>query len=349
MSAGEEIDLKENSKSPISMHHEIAVPQAMTRRVLAGAALSLSVARGAEAQQWRPNRPVRMLVPYTPGGGADTTARLFAQPFMAFLGQALVVENKPGAASTLGAGELARAAPDGLTLMLDAAGHTVAPFLIRGLPFDYATAFSPISQVTILPQMMLVRPDSPFENLSHVLSAAKAAPGKITFGSSGNGSAQHIAASVLSKRAGIQLTHVPYRGGGPALQSLLAGDMDFVIATVSSGAALVQEGRLRAVAAFSENRISSFPNLPTIAEQGFPGFNQNEWNGVWAPAGTPAPILQTVHAACINALADPAVKARLSALGAVPLGTSPDEFVAFLRRDREQNAQLIREAGITLD
>ena len=318
----------------------------ITRRALAALAALPFTAR---AQGWAPPRSVRMVVPYPPGGGADTTARLFAPPFTAFLGQNVVVENRPGAGSTIGAGEVARAAPDGTTLLLDASGHTVAPFLIRGLNFDYASGFTPISHVMLIPQMLIVPPNSPYTSLPQLLAAAKAAPGRITYGSSGNASAPHIAAAVLVNRAGVEMTHVPYRGGGPALQSLLAGDLDFVFATVASATALARDGRVRALAASSARRITALPEVPTVAEQGFPGYDQNEWNGLWGPAGLPAEAVQRLHAACLHALADEAVKARLAALGAIGLGTTPAEFTAFLARDREANAKLIRDARITLD
>ncbi len=318
----------------------------ITRRSLAALALSATAARAAD---WQPPRAVRMVVPYPPGGGADTTARLFMPPFSAFLGQNVVVENRPGAGSTIGAGEVARAAPDGATLLLDASGHTVAPFLIRGLNFDYATAFTPISRVTLIPQILIVRPESPYTSLPQLLAAAQAAPGRISYGSSGNASAPHLAGAVLFNRANVQLTHVPYRGGGPALQSLLAGDLDCLFATVSSASALAREGRVRALAASSAQRISSLPAVPTVAEQGFAGYDQNEWNGLWAPAGLPAAAVARLHAACRHALAEPAVRDRLASAGTTPLGTSPEEFAAFLAQDRTANAALIRSAGITLD
>ncbi len=317
----------------------------MRRRAL----LAALVATPAVAQVWQPPRSIRMVVPYPPGGGADTTARLFAPPFTAFLGQPVVVENRPGAGSTIGAGEVARASPDGTTLLLDASGHTVAPFLIRGLNFDYATAFTPISRVMLIPQMLIVKPESPYRSLAQLLAAAQAAPGTITYGSSGNASAPHLAGAVLVSRAKVQMTHVPYRGGGPALQSILAGDIDFLVSTVSSAVGLVREGRVRALAATSAQRISTLPDVPTVAEQGFPGYDQNEWNGLWAPAGLPAAAVQRLHAACQDALANSVVQARLASLGAVGLGTAPAAFADFLAQDRAANQALIRSANITLD
>ena len=321
-----------------------------SRRGTLALGLSLPAVPGAaRAQAWTPPRPVRLVVPYPPGGGADTTARLMAGPLGAFLGQAVVVENRPGAASTIGAGEVARAAPDGTTLLLDAAGHVMAPALIRGLPFDYAAAFTPISQVMILPQVVAVRDDSPFRTLAALLERAKAEPGRLTYASSGNGGAQHVTGVLLWRRAGVELTHVPYRGGAPAMQALLAGDVDCVVATITSTLALAREGRVRALGATSAQRITSLPEVPTIAEQGFSGFDQNEWNGLLGPAGLPAPVVARLHEGCVRALQDPTVRQRLDALGAVPLGTDPATFAAFLRREREAMARLVRETGITAD
>jgi tripartite-type tricarboxylate transporter receptor subunit TctC len=308
-----------------------------------------TAAASAQAPGWAPPRPVRLVVPYPPGGGADTTARLLAGPLAPFLGQPVVVENRPGAGSTIGAGEVARAAPDGTTLLLDAASHAMAPALIRGLTFDYATAFTPISQVLVLPQVVAVRADSPFRTLEALLARAKAAPGRVTWASSGNAGAQHVTGLLLWRAAGVEATHVPYRGGAPAVQALLAGDVDCAIATITSTLALVQQGRLRALAATSARRIASLPEVPTVEELGFAGFDQNEWNGLLGPAGLPAPAVARLHAGVVAALQDPTVRQRLEGLGAVPLGTSPEAFAAFLARERAAMAELVREAGITAD
>jgi tripartite-type tricarboxylate transporter receptor subunit TctC len=313
--------------------------------------LGLAAAAGTAWAQspWTPPRGVRLVVPFSPGGGADTTARLFAGPFAAFLGQPAVVENRAGAGGTIGAAEVARAAPDGATLLLDAANQAVAPFVFRGLPFDYATAFTPVSRVVVYPMIVVVRPDSPHATLAALLGRAKAQPGRVTYSSSGNAVSNHIATAVLARRAGVELTHVPYRGGGPALQAILAGDVDFGFATVASAAALAQEGRLRALAASSAARIPSLPAVPTVAEQGFPGYDQTEWNALYGPAGLPQAAVERLFAACRAALADPAVQGRLEALGALGLGTPPAEFAAWLARERAAMAVLVREAGISAD
>jgi len=320
-----------------------------TRRLVLGLGLAAPMlARGARAQ-WSPPRQVRLVVPFPPAGGADTTARLFAAPFQSVLGQPVVVENRPGAGGTIGAGEVARAAPDGTTLLLDAANQAVAPYVLKAIPFDYATAFTPISRVTIYPLILVVKPESPFRDLAGLLARAKAEPGKLTYSSSGNAVSNHIATVVLLRRAGAEMTHVPYRGGGPALQAVLAGDVDCGFATVASAAALVQDGRLRALAASSAERIPALPAVPTVAEQGFAGYDQVEWNGLYGPAGLPAAAVARLYEACRVALAEPAVQRRLAALGAIGLGTAPGDFAAWLAKERAAMQVVAREANITAD
>ena len=319
----------------------------IARRALPGLAASLLAAPALA--QWAPARQVRLIVPFSPGGGADTTARLFAPTFTAVLGQPAVVENRAGAGGTIGAAEVARAAPDGTTLLVDAANQAVNQFLFRNLPFDYVAGFTPVSRVTLYPLILVVRPDSPFRSLEALLAQARARPGRVTYSSSGNGISNHIATALLASRAGVEFSHIPYRGGGPALQAVLAGDVDFGFATVASAAALAQEGRLRTLALSTAARIPSLPEVPTVAELGFPGYDQAEWNGLYGPAGLAPEIAARLHEACRAALADPGVAQRLATLGAIGLGTGPAEFAEYLARERAAMAVLVRQAGITAD
>ncbi len=324
--------------------------QPSRRRLLAGLlATAAAPAAPALAQAWAPSRPVRMVVPYAPGGGADTTARLLAGPMSAALGQTVVVENRGGAGGSIGAAEVARAAPDGHTVMLDALGHVATPVLLRGLAFDYASAFAPITQLTILPQIMVAHRAAPHATLAEFVAQARARPGQLTYGSSGNATAAHLASVALLRRAGLDLNHAPYRGGGPALQDLLAGNLAFVFATVSSSTQLVRAGTVKALGISTAARIAALPEVPTIAEQGFPGFELNEWNGFYAPAATPPAAIATLRDAVLHALRDEAVRARLAALGAEPVGSSTPDFAAFLAQQRDFTGALIREAGITAD
>jgi tripartite-type tricarboxylate transporter receptor subunit TctC len=317
----------------------------ITRRAL-GAGLAALAASGPAMAQWAPSRAMRMIAPYPPGGGVDTTSRLLAGPMGAFLGQTIVVENRAGAGGSIGAAELARAAPDGHTVMVDAMAHTVNPALLRGLPFDYATAFTPISQVVVLPQLLMVHPSMPARTLAEFVAFVKARPGQLSYGSSGNATAAHLAAALLVSRAGLDIQHVPYRGGTPALQDLLGGSIAFVFGTVSSSLQLAREGRLRALAVSTASRIASMPEVPTVAEGGFPGYELNEWNGLYAPAGVPQAATERLHAAAAHALADATVRQRLDALGAVPVGSAPADFARYVAEQRALMAQLVRDARI---
>ena len=318
------------------------------RNLLATALATPALARAAQAQAaWAPARPIRLIAPYPPGGGVDTTSRLLATPMGAFLGQPVVVENRGGAGGSIGAGELARSAPDGHTIMVDALAHTVNPHIIRGLPFDYATAFAPVSQVVVLPQILAVNPQKvPAKTVQEFIAWARPRARDLSYGSSGNATAAHLASALFLSRAGLDITHVPYRGGTPALQDLLGGNIAFVFGTVSSTLQLVRDGRLVALGVSTAQRIAPLPDVPTVAEQGFPGFELNEWNGLYAPAGTPAPVVQRLCEAAKHALADATVQQRLAALGALPLGTDPAAFARYVAEQRELMGRIVREARI---
>ncbi len=303
---------------------------------------------GTARAQWAPSRGIRMIAPYPPGGGVDTTSRLLAQPMGQFLGQSIVVENRAGAGGSIGAAEVARSAPDGHTIMIDAMAHTVNPALLRGLTFDYATAFTPISQVVVLPQLLVVNASLPVRNLQEFVAYVKARPGQLSYGSSGNATAAHLAAALFAARAELDIQHVPYRGGTPALADLMGGAIAFVFGTVSSSVQLARDGRIRAIAVSTAARISSLPDVPTVAEQGFPGYELNEWNGLYAPAGLPGAVTERLHAAALHALADAGVKQRLEALGAFPVGSSPADFARYVAAQREAMARLVRETRIEI-
>jgi tripartite-type tricarboxylate transporter receptor subunit TctC len=316
----------------------------MRRRAL----LASLLATPAFAQEWTPSRSVRLIAPYAPGGGVDTAARLMAPPMGALLGQSVVVENRGGAGGSIGAAEVARSAPDGLTVMVDALAHTVNPALMRGLPFDYATAFTPISQILVWPQILIVPPSLPVRNLTEFVAYVKARPGQLSYGSSGNATAAHLASALLLSRAGLDMVHVPYRGGAPALHDLLAGNLAFVFGTVASSLQLAQEGRARAIAVSSLSRLGGLPDVATVAEQGFPGYELNEWNGLYGPAGLSAPMVARWHEATRAALADAGVRTRLEALGAIPVGSAPADFAAYVTAQREAMGRLVRETRIEL-
>lgn len=317
------------------------------RRTLMAGALLPVLPRIARAQAF-PSQPVRIIPPYPPGGGTDTVARLLQPHLAAQLGQNIVIENRGGAGGAIGAAEVARSPKDGHTLLLDSMGHVVNPTLMTGLPFDYATAFAPITQLTWQPQMLVVPAGSPFRSLTDLVAAAKARPGTLSYASSGNGTGAHLAMVEFARMAGIEVVHVPYRGGGPAMTDLVAGNVAMAFASAAAATAHVQGGRLRALGAAGLRRIGALPDMPTIAEQGYAGFDWDEWNGLWTVAGSPPAAIERLHAAAIFALAQADVRARMAQIGIVPLATSPQEFAAFVVAQRERAARLIRDANITL-
>lgn len=322
-----------------------------TRRALLAAPLALGVAGAdawAQAGSDFPRRSIRLVSPYPPGGGTDTTGRLISGPLQRLLGQPVVVDNKAGASGSIGAAEVARAEPDGYTLLVDSLGHASNPALMSNLPFDYTRAFAPISQLTRLPQIMVAPTSLPPTSVPEFIAYAKANPGRLAYGSSGNASGAHLASVLFLREAGLpDIEHVPYRGGSAALQGVLSGDVVFAYSTVNTAAQLVQDGRLRAYAVASSHRLDALPDVPTLRELGL-DVVLDEWNGFFAPAGTPPGVIARLQAAAAEALKDPAASERFRQLGAEPLGTSPEAFALFVVEQRAMLARLIRDANIRL-
>ncbi len=315
----------------------------LTRRAALGAATLLPFAAQAQAL-WR-QRSIRLIVPFAAGGAADSAARVLTPRMGETLGQGFVVENRTGASGSLGGGEVARAT-DGHTFLWDASSHIVNPALLRGLPFDYATAFTPISLVVTFPSAMAVKADFPGRTLADFVAAAKARPGTLSVGTQGNATAGHLGLAAFSKVAGIEVVHVPYRGGAAAAQDLASGAIDAVFTTLVSAGPVVDAGRARFIGVATTQRVESRPDVPTIAEQGFAGFESNEWAGLFGPANTPPAVVNAMYGALREAIADPALRARLVQIGCVPVASSPADFARFVTEGRAQMAALVREANI---
>ncbi|MFC3124359.1 Bug family tripartite tricarboxylate transporter substrate binding protein [Pseudoroseomonas globiformis] len=327
----------------------MSVPKYLTRRsTLIGGSIPLLLAASAKAEGSWPQRAVRIVLPYAPGGSTDASARLISVPMAQAFGQAVVVENRPGATGTIGASEVARSPKDGYTLLVDAAAHGSNHALYKNLPFDYAKDFAPITQLTVSPQILAVHPSSPARTIGEFVALAKREPGTLSYGTPGNGSAGHLACASFAWRSGIEVTQVAYRGGGPAVQDLLANQIAFTFASVSAVLGLVQDGKLRPLAVSSLNRIGPLPDVPAIAET-YPGFDINEWAGLYAPAGTPEPILDRIGDAARSALNMPELRSRLEQLGATTVGSSRTEFTAWLSQRRQQMSQLVEAASIKAD
>jgi len=325
------------------------------RTVFAAAPLLVSLLaapRSATAQAGWPGRPVRAILSFPPGGAIDTVTRLIAPHFGEMLGQPLVVENRGGAVGSIAAGAVATAPADGLTLLFDASQHVAAPFLLSNLPFRYDTAFAPVTQLTSVPLLLAAPLALPAANIAEFLALgrARAAAGRpLTYASGGNGASTHYAGVLFQNLAGFEVTHVPFRGGGPAVQALLAGTVDFHIGTAGSTAAMVREGRLRGLAVSTPARLPAFPDLPTLQEAGLTGYDWNEWGGVFAPAGTPEAVIARLQATLREALLQPGVQERLSGIGMVAVASTPVDFSRFIAMQRELTERLTRAARISAD
>jgi tripartite-type tricarboxylate transporter receptor subunit TctC len=319
------------------------------RSLMAGAAASLAAPRLARAQEPRyPTQSIRFVSPYPPGGGTDVTARIMSPAMGEFLGQPIVVDNRPGAAGAIGAAEVARAAPDGYTVLVDALGHVVNPFVLRGLNFDYAS-FVPVSQLTLLAQAMVTSPSTPGNDLAGFIAYAKSRGGSLAYASSGTATGSQLASVLFLREAGLDLVHVPYRGGSAVLPDVIAGNVAFAFSTVNTATNLVLEGRLKALAIASDQRVAALPNVPTMAEAGFPAVVVDEWNGMFCPPGTPRRIVDRLYAGVRHTLQIQAVKDRFAATGARIVGSNPEEFARFVAERLEATGRLVREAQITVD
>jgi tripartite-type tricarboxylate transporter receptor subunit TctC len=322
-----------------------------TRRLIVAASAALPAAaflapRGAHAQAF-PSKPIRIIVPYAAGGTSDILARTLGVRVGEALGVQIVVENKPGANGALGSDLVAKATPDGYTLLLtDVGGLTSAPAVAQNLPFDPVRDFTPVTTIAWSPHLVVVAPNVEAKTLAELVALAKRKPGALNCATVGAGSAPHLAGALFAKRAGAEWGFVPYKGGAQALNDLAAGQSDVMFNGMLATLPFVQAGKLRALGIASDTRWSTVPDLPTVAEQGFPGFMTGSWQGLLAPAGTPAPVVARIAAEFARALAVPEVTQRLTAQGAEPRTQSPAEFGAFIRSETAKWAQLVKETGI---
>ncbi len=322
----------------------------LTLRTRLMAALLALLPLAATAQDF-PSKPIKFMVGYAAGGPTDVIARIVGQEVSATLGQPVVVENRAGANGNIGTEAVARSAPDGYTLIVNTLSHNVNPLLNPGMvKYDPAKDFAPVSLAVVLPQLLVVSHDSPFQTLADLLKAAKADAGKVSYGSAGNGGSAHLSAELLAQRAGAKMTHIPFKGNGPALTEVMAGRVSYMFYPMIGVASHVADKKLRILGVTTEKRHPDFPGAPTMAEAGFPGFESYVGPvGFMAPAGTPAPALQKLSTAIRAALTKPEVRDRLRGLGAVVVGSSPDEYREWLKGDAQRWSQLIAAAQIKGD
>ena len=328
------------------MHRRIHLTR---RRVLKTSAAALAtplLGRASFAQAW-PARPVRVIIPYPAGGGADTTGRIFFARLGETWGQQFVIDNRGGAGGTIAEAIAAKADPDGYTILYDATAFSVNPFLYSKLTFDYGKDFQPVFLASLVPNILVVTPSVEAKTVADVIALAKAAPDGLDFASSGNGTVQHLSLEMFRHVTGTKINHIPYRGGGPALNDVIGGQVKFFFSNGSASVGLVQSGKVRGIAHTGKGRLRTLPDLPPVADT-LPGFEAFEWNGVFVPTGTPAAIIQKLSAGLNGMLKQPDVTDRLDKLNVEYRPNTPDEFRAFVAAEMERWSRVVKDANISL-
>lgn len=324
------------------------------RRILqsatSAAALSTVPGAGLMAQSAYPNRPIRMVVPYPPGGGTDVIARIVQPRLIESLGgMQVVIDNRGGAGGAIGTEAVAKSAPDGYTVLFTLSSHTINAAMLPKLGFNTEYDFSPVSLVASLPQILVSNPDYPAKTPQEIVALAKSKPGSVMFASVGNGTPGHLAGEMMALNAGVQMIHVPYRGGGPAVTDVMAGQIGLLWVSIPAAAAFVKSGKLRAIAVSTTKRAAGFPNVPTMAESGFPGFEVDSWYAMFVPSRTPQPIIERLHKAAVFACAQADVKEKFLQQGAEAVGSTPAELDKIVKAEISKWRKLIKEANIKPD
>jgi len=302
----------------------------------------------AHAQGW-PNKPIKLIVTFAPGGGSDAFARPLITKLSAQLGQQVVIDNRGGAGGTVGADVAAKSAPDGYTFMVGTVHHTVAVSVYKSLTYDLEKDLVPITGLAYVPDVLLVNNKVPAKNVKELIAYAKSNAGKLNYGSSGKGTTRHLAAEIFNNMTGISLTHVPYKGSGPAYTGLLSGEIQMIFEGLGGSASHIRSGNVRALAVTSPKRSPSFPELPTMAEAGVPGFESMSWYGLFAPAGTPPEILRRMHTEVSKALATEELKTVWFRQGAAPGGEPSDQFARFIKVEIEKWGKVARQARVMIE
>lgn len=332
------------------MHHFLLSARLRITSVIAAAAV-LSSLHAAPANAAFPDKPVRIIVPFAPGGGTDLVARSMTVVMGQELGQPVIIDNKPGAGTIIGTDAAAKSAPDGYTLVMATVAHVVNPSIQPKLPYSHETAFAPVMLVGVSPNVLVVRASSPYKSVKDVIAAAKAAPGKLSFASQGAGTSAHLAGELFKNLTATNLIHVPYRGAGPALTDLLGGQVDVMFATAAAVGAMIDKGQLRALAVTTAARSSSqvLSQVPTVAESGVPGYVADSWYGLFAPAGTPADVIEKLNSAAKKAVNTEAFRKKLEAEGLTVKGGSPQEFDTYAKGEEARWRKVVKDNKITND
>jgi len=325
-------------------------PVVTRRRLLQGTGAALAtpfIARVARAADAWPSRTVRVIIPYPAGGGADTTGRIFFAKLSEALGQTFVIDNRGGAGGTIAEAVAAKADPDGYTILYDATAFTINPFLYPKLSFDYGKDFEPVFLASRVANILIVHPSVQAKTVADVIALGKSTPGGLDFASSGNGTVQHLSMEMFRHMTGIRINHVPYRGGGPALNDLMSGQVKFFFSNGSASLGFIEAGSVKAIAHTGIGRLATLPDLPPVSDT-VPGFEAFEWNGVFVPKGTPAPVVQKLNAGMNAMLKEPAVTDRLNKLNVETKPGTPEDFRAFVAAELEKWGRVVKEANVRL-
>ena len=313
--------------------------------LLAAAAMSSG---SAMAQAW-PAKPISLIVPFPAGGTTDVLARAVGQELSKSLGQPVLVESKPGAGATVGADFVAKAKPDGYTLLMGAVHHTIASSVYKKLPYDFQKDLLPITTVALVPNLLVVNPAMPVKNVSELLALAKASPGKFTYGSAGNGTAHHLIGAQFEAMGGVQLLHVPYKGSGPLVTDLLGGQISMSFDTITPVLPHIKAGKLKALAITTNKRSPALPDVPTLEESGLKGFNIGTWFGVMAPVGTPREVITRLNTELVKIVRSPDFKKRMDDIGAEPVGDTPEQMGQQIKDDTERFSKLVKDAKVSIE
>lgn len=306
-------------------------------------------AASAVAQSY-PTKPIRLIVPYPPGGGNDTISRLLAQKMLESWGQQVIVDNRPGAGTTIGTALAARAVPDGYTIMISSvAGHAMAPQLYRNPGYDPVKDFAPVTLIATTPMMLAVGAGAPYKSLQDFVAAAKAAPNKLSYASGGNGTPPHLSAAIFTERTGVQMVHVPYKGSGPALIDVMAGQVTAIIDTAASATPHVRSGKMRGLALTGKRRWPDIPDVPTFAEAGLADYDASSWYGIHAPAGTARDIVARLNTELVRIVRLPDIQDRLRQMSAEPVANTPEQFDAFVKAEIAKWGKVIRALDLRID
>lgn len=321
-------------------------PVARLAKVLAVAVVA-GASSAALAQAW-PAKPISIIVPFATGGTTDAIARTLGQELSKSLGQPVIVENKPGAGATIGADYAAKARPDGYVLLMGAVHHTIASSVYKKLPYDFQRDLTPISTVAMVPNVLVVSPNVPAKNIAELVALAKKSPGKLTFGSNGNGTGQHLIGAQFNLGSGVDIMHVPYKGSGPLTIDLLGGQIDMSFDTVTPVLSHIRAGKLRALAVTTIKRSAALPDVPTLDESGLKGFDQGTWFGILAPAATPKEVVTRLNNEIVRVVGSPEFRKKMDDIGAVPVGNSAAQMAIQIKTDTERYARLVKDAKVTI-